>query len=260
MHSWIPALSLADTLDDTPDDLGQLLENLDRTQLEATIVTLSDCVDLENNPDETIESQMQHLDYELLDETATHLDHALQHVHDPVLRSKSQFIDRIEVASKNLSLIVEPMLDRRDTEDALTHTQATRFALQTYTPKELIRQRAAIQAAHRALTQVLSYIDSNRALLETDPEPTGIIDSLKRALHSLLGTDTQYSGGGNAQSSESSVAADVENSLEVEPVFEPLDADESELVWGDDNDNPFAGRWVDDRHDDDAEGSDTDST
>lgn len=221
-----------------PADIGQLVEQLPQPQFERTIESLEPCVGIEDDPD-TIEDALAELDYELLADTAEQLTTALKSIHDPLIRSKSQFIDHLEVAEKNLSLVTTPMFERRDRDDALTLKQATRFALQSYTRTELMRQRAATQAAHRELTKIVASLDSHQPNpdAELESEPT-----LLRRIYDFLTWFTSTPGHTDSPSSSSNTPAntpDPHSTTKQTPLtqrdntdtIEPLDANDSDIVW-----------------------------
>lgn len=206
----------------------RLGDHLDYTQLQHTRETLDGCVDIENDPS-VILSALESIDYELVAATATALDESLDYVHDPVVRSKSKFVDDIEVASQNLSLIADPMLERRTPEDTLSIDQATRFALQSYTANELIRQRAAINAAHQSLTRIMHSLNSTTPLEPPENTSTTLHEYLDSVLD-LFGIGTFSSRSSSGRSNNSSHQRREDTTVDNSP--EPLDVDEADLVWG----------------------------
>lgn len=249
----------ADANPSDTDDLEQLLDNLDRSKIHAAIDELQPYSSIENDPT-VIEESLGELDFELLEETAKQFESALQYVHDPVLRSKSQFVDHLEVASENLFLMTEPMLARRDPDDALTLAQANRFALESYTTNELIRQRGALQSAHRALTQIAFFVDSQKSVLNSSPKQSGLLDRVIDFLASLgIGSTRQsHSDVSSRNSMLSYTQEDTEESEQTgggKMSLEPIDADDDDIVWETPGESPTtdANSWVDDR---DLENSD----
>lgn len=211
-------------------ELKQVIEHLSQRKLSDTVETLSVCVGISDDPP-IIAEHMEDLDYQLLQDTADHLSDALDYVQDSLLRSKHHLIDSISVAIENLRLVTKPLFDRRNEDDALTLTQANRFALQTYTANELVRQNSALTAAHRALNNILSYLSSNPVRTSSTSPKTSIrTTNWKEFLLNHLpfnlfsnSTDSSLNTASQQQLSQSDSSE--------EP--SPLDLDESDIVWGD---------------------------